>query len=130
MKKQICYRCRRHLDIKDNAVVIHLLAVGSDPSIPKKPALMHLLPIKTWWGKVVCRGSPSRAQYIEGQKRDTRDGFRYNPTDEPRWRQAYELLQTGTLEEAVKTMAPIQGRTPEELMNLINNALGTTTPLK
>ncbi|MBI5153470.1 MAG: hypothetical protein HZA36_03370 [Parcubacteria group bacterium] len=39
----------------------------------------HFLPTEN------CKGSPSRAQYIEGQPRDTR-GFVYNEEDEQGWR--------------------------------------------
>ncbi|MHA2264985.1 MAG: hypothetical protein ACXAEN_21540 [Candidatus Thorarchaeota archaeon] len=39
-----------------------------------------------------CEGSPSRAQYIEGQPRDTRD-YPYNPKHESKWRSAYAQAQ-------------------------------------
>lgn len=39
-----------------------------------------------------CEGSPSRAQYIEGQPRDTR-GYDYEPEWEERVREAFEKVQ-------------------------------------
>jgi len=52
----------------------------------------HLLPLVED-GKVVCEGSPSRAQYI-GQPLDRR--FPYRPDLECRYRNAYARLQSDT----------------------------------
>ncbi len=46
----------------------------------------HFLPTED------CEGSPSRAQYIEGQPRDTR-GYEYDPAMEQKWRDAYARAQ-------------------------------------
>lgn len=40
-----------------------------------------------------CEGSPSLAQYIEGQKPDTRPEWKYRQDYEPRVRRAYAALQ-------------------------------------
>ncbi len=52
----------------------------------------HLLPVYKN-GKMVCSGSPSRAQYIHGQPRDTRTAYAYNPIYEEPYRKAYNKLQ-------------------------------------
>lgn len=51
----------------------------------------HLLPVVEN-GVVVCEGSPSRAQYLEGQPRDTR-GHTYDHDHEAVSRKAYAELQ-------------------------------------
>lgn len=53
----------------------------------------HLLPVVED-GKVVCEGSPSRAQYIEGQPRDPRGSlYPYDETIEAQRRAAYASMQ-------------------------------------
>jgi hypothetical protein len=47
----------------------------------------HFLPVVED-GKVICPGSPSRAQYIEGQPPDPR--YPYDKDQEPKWREAYQ----------------------------------------
>ncbi len=51
----------------------------------------HLLPVIRK-GKVICEGSPSRAQYLPGQPRDTRKKYHYSKCDERDFRQAYKKL--------------------------------------
>jgi hypothetical protein len=46
----------------------------------------HFLPTEK------CGGSPSRAQYIEGQPKDNR-GYKYDPKMEPVYRKAFQKLQ-------------------------------------
>ncbi len=52
----------------------------------------HFLPVYKD-GKLVCEGSPSRAQYIEGQPRDKR-GYEYVKENEQKWRDAYAKTLT------------------------------------
>ncbi|MBI4598645.1 hypothetical protein HY734_00435 [Candidatus Uhrbacteria bacterium] len=52
----------------------------------------HVLPIVED-GKQVCPGSPSRAQYIEGQPRDPRPEFAYDAETERMRRAGWERLQ-------------------------------------
>lgn len=65
---------------------------------------LHLLPV---WreGTLVCPGSPSRAQYLLGQPRDTRPAFPYFPESEATYRAAYEELQTLAREPQTKRAA-------------------------
>jgi len=49
----------------------------------------HLLPVKE---QVPCEGSPSRAQYIEGQPRDPRGIYGYFPAMEKSVREAYAKM--------------------------------------
>ena len=51
----------------------------------------HLLPV-TEDGGTVCNGSPSRAQYLEGQPRDSRVEYTYQPEFEARSRAAYDRM--------------------------------------
>lgn len=51
----------------------------------------HFLPVVEG-GLVVCQGSPSRAQYVEGQPRDTR-GYPYLPEYEEFWRKGLEIVR-------------------------------------
>lgn len=44
-------------------------------------------------GIQICEGSPSRAQYIEGQPRDSRAPYAYRPEWEQRYRDAYAKAQ-------------------------------------
>jgi hypothetical protein len=52
----------------------------------------HFLPTPT------CQGSPSAAQYIEGQPRDQR-GYPYDEAAESKWRAAYQIVQRHFREE-------------------------------
>lgn len=50
----------------------------------------HLLPMENG-GVLVCPGSPSRAQYLDGQPRDER--YPYDPSKEKAYRAAFERLK-------------------------------------
>lgn len=54
----------------------------------------HLLPVKEG-EEVVCIGSPSRAQYLEGQPRDPRSEWAYKPEREALYRKAWMALLEG-----------------------------------
>lgn len=54
----------------------------------------HLFPVVVW-GVRVCEGSPSRAQYLEGQPRDSRPEYSYAPDQEAAFRAAYVALVKG-----------------------------------
>ena len=54
----------------------------------------HCLPVVRD-GVTVCPGSPSRAQYLEGQPRDTRAQYPYITEDEVGFRAAWWQMQTG-----------------------------------
>lgn len=55
-------------------------------------ASRHLLPVVEG-GRVLCEGSPSRAEFLEGQPRDTR-GFSYTIEDEVLYRAAFKRMQS------------------------------------
>jgi hypothetical protein len=63
-----------------------LLAIGN---INKN---RHLLPVVDGKGKIICEGSPSRAQYLEGQPRDKRKEFPYHEADGQWIRRAYHWM--------------------------------------
>ena len=84
-----CDKCGIEVPATNNAVYLDII-------ITQNPLLVlavsrHLLPLIED-GTTVCAGSPSRAQYIEGQPRDLRGDFPYNNSMEARVRLAYVKL--------------------------------------
>ncbi|MDO8435635.1 MAG: hypothetical protein Q7S89_03090 [bacterium] len=55
----------------------------------------HLLPVA---GEIPCAGSPSRAQYLPGQPRDTR-GYGYHDEMEASFRAAFAAMQRVAMAE-------------------------------
>ncbi len=53
----------------------------------------HFLPVYDAEGKMLCEGSPSRAQFIEGQPRDTRGFVEYTGEFERLYRAAHAKAQ-------------------------------------
>jgi hypothetical protein len=85
MHGNLCDKCRLPVAEDNDAVQIALLC-GADPMLKLTAQPRHFLPIEG------CNGSPSRAQYIDGQPRDTR-GYPYVLDFEPIIRAAYDTLQ-------------------------------------
>jgi hypothetical protein len=81
-----CDKCGGQVERSNNACVIHDLVFGTDFS-EILPQHRHLIPIPE-----ICEGSPSRAQYIEGQPRDAR-GYPYLEEYEESYRAAYRSMQ-------------------------------------
>ncbi len=85
----VCNKCGRPVP-RNNDATIFTSIVSRDPTfgmcVPR-----HLLPVVEG-GQVVCEGSPSRAQYLEGQPRDTREDFPYEPGNEKLYREGYARL--------------------------------------
>lgn len=79
-----CDKCGLPVADKDNAVLIDKALTDDWTLIFSQPR--HLLPTEN------CPGSPSRAQYIEGQPRDTR-GYTYDERLEQPIRDAYAKMQ-------------------------------------
>lgn len=77
----VCDKCGLPVARSDDAVVIASYAENA-PMMLLVYRARHFMPSET------CPGSPSRAQYIAGQPRDTR-GYRYDTAQETRYRQAY-----------------------------------------
>jgi hypothetical protein len=77
MMDRHCDKCGRLVPPHNNAVNFEQILAGSGDTLIADSR--HLLPV-TENGKVVCEGSPSRAQYFPGQPRDPRPGHKYNPT--------------------------------------------------
>ncbi len=78
-----CDKCGR--DVPPANDIAHLESIRQDVPLGWMTVQSrHFMPVEG------CEGSPSRAQYIEGQPRDTR--FPYVETDEPGWRAAYRKL--------------------------------------
>lgn len=76
-----CDKCHMDVPFDNDATFIESIVTGQPFTILANKA-RHFLPTEN------CEGSPSRAQYIEGQPRDKR-GYPYNPEMEQVWRDAY-----------------------------------------
>lgn len=79
-----CDKCGRPVERENNALELEAMLRSDLLMIFSQPR--HLLPTED------CPGSPSRAQYIEGQPRDTRGTYPYNEDAEPLIREAYARL--------------------------------------
>jgi hypothetical protein len=79
-----CDKCGKPVSRDNDAVRIEAIASGNS-------LLLLLANPRCFLPTEDCEGSPSRAQYIEGQPRDTR-GYQYNQTLEARYRQALKEL--------------------------------------
>lgn len=85
-----CDKCGREVPMRNDATVIESI-MRDFPMLILVNQARHFLPVFEN-GEMVCEGSPSRAQYIEGQPRDTR-GYAYNSEVESKWRKAYAEAQ-------------------------------------
>ena len=85
----ICDKCGKSIEPGQCALALTMLeAYGKLPTAFEYLAYStrHILPTEE------CEGSPSRAQYLEGQPRDTRE-YPYVPEREASFRKAYAKLQ-------------------------------------
>jgi hypothetical protein len=85
----VCDRCGRPVANSNNVL---LFDWARNPILSLFAPFRHLLPVIEN-GEQVCAGSPSRAQYLEGQPRDTRPEYAYDPAQEIPHREAYIRLQ-------------------------------------
>lgn len=83
----LCDKCGRPVALRDSAVILDAIADGHPDFTIFLVNDRHLLPVVEA-GVTVCPGSPSRAQYLSGQPRDPRYG--YKAELEARYRQARE----------------------------------------
>ncbi|MEN9613850.1 MAG: hypothetical protein RLZZ347_157 [Candidatus Parcubacteria bacterium] len=81
----------------DVAVLLALMDEGLVTAVLMQSR--HFLPVIGPNGEVVCPGSPSRAQYIDGQPRDSRNEYPYDSLREIEFRRAYQKMLTGDLAE-------------------------------
>jgi len=99
-----CDKCGQPVAAGNNLLIVGLVAkritnhgVDYDPAdcdvwdltVGLSHQSRHFLPTEEG-----CEGSPSRAQYIEGQPRDMR-GFSYDPDKEALFRAAYARVKSG-----------------------------------
>jgi hypothetical protein len=80
-----CDKCGEPVPQSNDAVALDVILHADVLLIFGQPR--HLLATEN------CPGSPSRAQYIEGQPRDERTAYPYNEELEPVIRDAYAKLQ-------------------------------------
>ncbi|KND49480.1 MAG: hypothetical protein AB203_00140 [Parcubacteria bacterium C7867-008] len=90
-----CDKCGDLVPFENNAVLVDMEINGVDIGHLFAQG-RHLMPVYED-GVMICPGSPSRAQYIKGQPRDTRGSYPYRLEDEAEWREAYArvLLKYG-----------------------------------
>lgn len=81
-----CDKCGKPVPRSNDATWVESLALG-DSLVVYESGQRHFLPTPD------CEGSPSRAQYLEGQPRDPRPGAEYDPSLERLFRGAYDRLQ-------------------------------------
>jgi len=79
-----CDKCGQPVDPKNDAVRLEMIAFQENAASLLFAQSRHFLPDGN------CPGSPSRAQYIEGQPKDAR--YAYNKQYEKVWRDAYAKL--------------------------------------
>lgn len=87
---RICDKCGREVAPGNDMTLVMGLIPGCE-IIPTVWKSRHMLPVVED-GVQVCPGSPSRAQYIEDQPRDTR-GYPYLKELEKAYREAWAELQ-------------------------------------
>jgi hypothetical protein len=92
-----CNKCDFPVGLENNAVAIDLL-ITQDPVLVFAYS-RHLLPV-VMDGEMICEGSPSRAQYLPGQPRDTR-GYGYYSDEEVKVNAAYAELQDYIVKQAI-----------------------------
>ena len=81
----LCDKCGKKVP-PSNDVARFEMIFTSDPAFVLMPS-RHLLPTEG------CEGSPSRAQYIEGQPRDKRSAYPYQPQFEAAIRAVWSEMQ-------------------------------------
>ena len=83
-----CDKCGCEVHPENDATILEAIISGNIAGMLFYGA-RHLLPEGS------CLGSPSRAQYLPGQPRDTREDYPYNPEYEKIYREAYQKLVSG-----------------------------------
>lgn len=87
----LCDKCGLGVHPRNDVTLITSIANGN-PNIALDRQSRHFLPVYDSNGKVICDGSPNRAQYIEGQSRDVRGRYPYVPSMESKYRRAYSEI--------------------------------------
>lgn len=82
----LCDKCGQEVPPENDAVRLEMILNPGDFTLMVAQS-RHLLPTDT------CEGSPSRAQYLEGQPYDKRLLWRLRPELVKPIREAYRLLQ-------------------------------------
>ena len=88
-----CDKCGGDVHSHENAVELMVRAGFAGPSAILEFQPRHIHPI-TKDGKVVCTGSPSRAQYLPGAELDDRADYPYDQEHEGPYRTGYEAMLT------------------------------------
>ena len=88
-----CDKCDQEVPDINNAALIRAAAHRAPATVLQMPA-RHFLPVFRGT-TMICEGSPSGAQYIEGQPRDIR-GYDYNPDLAQQYRAAFEALRASS----------------------------------
>jgi hypothetical protein len=81
-ESNLCDKCGEVVEAANNAVLVYLEAGFGTPTTSAR----HLVRTKT------CEGSPSLAQYLEGQPRDSRPWYPLNIYYVQKVREAYKRV--------------------------------------
>lgn len=92
MAKRVCFVCHGEVPIENDGGEIGFKVFGDFSGMHCGSRTIHFLPVVGDDRRIICRGSPYRAQYIDGQPRDLRK-FIYFKTREAQIRDAYQKLQ-------------------------------------
>lgn len=89
-----CDKCGLPVPAWNDAVEVEIrLPAGNKTTLFLFAQSRHFLPVRDSDGKQLCEGSPSRAQYIAGQPKDSRGQYPYKQECEKPWREAFEEIQ-------------------------------------
>ncbi len=88
---RLCNKCGTPVLPNNDACRLEYLRTG-DPTVMVFGTPRHVLPIVED-GETICEGSPSRAQYLEGQPTDPRGVYGYHHDLEEPFRQAFAQMQ-------------------------------------
>ncbi len=99
----LCRKCGGIVPKHDNVSVFDCIRKGE----LRTEDFCHLLPVITDDGTVICEGSPSRTQYLDGQPRDhraIRQGYRYDPSNEAVYRSIHAIMMAKFAPGSLETL--------------------------
>lgn len=94
-----CDKCSLPVEPENDATLLEAIRYKSEkrPSFLLSVSSRHLFPVYDGEKQRVCEGSPSRAQYLEGQPRDKRPEYCFKGQlsilEKWHWRRAYRELK-------------------------------------
>lgn len=87
INKFVCDKCGEEVAADNNAVNLEAIRTNGNDLFLIFAQPRHLIATDN------CPGSPSRAQYLEGQPKDERTQWAYDEKYEESYREAYKILK-------------------------------------